>query len=131
MKDIYDGVIILDRNGEAVVRLPAWFESLNRDFRYQLTCVGGYAPVYVASEVSGNEFRIGGGRSGLRVSWQVTGIRHDRYADAHRIQVEEMKDAADQGKYLHPELYGRDRREGVAYRELPDAENVRQQQKQQ
>lgn len=121
MKNIYDGVILLDNHGEAVVRLPEWFEALNRDFRYQLTCVGGYAPVYVAAEVSGNEFKIAGGRSGLRVSWQVTGIRHDRYAEANRIQVEEVKAGADQGRYLHPELYGRDRREGLGYRELPAA----------
>ncbi|MEJ5345960.1 MAG: hypothetical protein WHS83_13705, partial [Chloroflexus sp.] len=25
--------------GEAWVELPAWFEALNRDFRYQLTCI--------------------------------------------------------------------------------------------
>jgi hypothetical protein len=31
-KNIYDGVIILDSNGEAVVALPEWFEALNRDF---------------------------------------------------------------------------------------------------
>jgi hypothetical protein len=42
----------------------------------------------VASEVSGNQFRVAGGRPGLKVSWQLTGIRHDSYANAHRIQVE-------------------------------------------
>jgi hypothetical protein len=88
MMNIYNGVVTVDANGEATVTLPAWFEALNMDFRYQLTCIGGYAPVYVASEVSGNEFRIAGGRSGLKVSWQVTGIRHDPYANAHRIPVE-------------------------------------------
>ena len=97
MKNIYDGVIVLDQNGEATVTLPDWFEALNEDFRYQLTCVGGYAPVYVASEVSGNQFRIGGGRAGLKVSWQVTGIRHDAYANAHRIQVEVEKPASERG----------------------------------
>jgi trimeric autotransporter adhesin len=88
MKNIYDGVVQLDEHGEATVTLPDWFEALNQDFRYQLTCIGGYAPIYVASEVSGNRFRIAGGRSGLKVSWQLTGIRHDAYANTHRIPVE-------------------------------------------
>ncbi len=91
MKNIYDGVAILDEKGEAAVALPDWFEALNQDFRYQLTCIGGHAPVYVASEVSGNQFRIAGGRPGLKVSWQVTGIRHDSYANSHRIPVEAEK----------------------------------------
>jgi len=91
MKNIYDGVATLDDRGEATVQLPEWFEALNEDFRYQLTCIGGYAPVYVASEVSGNQFRIAGGKSGLKISWQVTGIRHDAYANAHRIPVEALK----------------------------------------
>ncbi len=93
MKNIYDGVVTLDGKGEAVVMLPDWFEALNQDFRYQLTCVGGYAPVYIASEVAGNQFRIAGGRTGLKVSWQVTGIRHDAYANAHRIPLEQDKNA--------------------------------------
>jgi hypothetical protein len=97
MMNIYNGVATLDYNGEATVQLPDWFEALNRDFRYQLTCVGGYAPVYVASKVSGNEFRIAGGRAGLEISWQVTGIRHDAYANAHRIPVEEEKPAKERG----------------------------------
>ena len=39
MKNIYDGVAVLDENGKAEVDLPDWFEVL--DFRYQLTAVGG------------------------------------------------------------------------------------------
>jgi hypothetical protein len=95
MKNIYDGVAILDENGEATVPLPNWFEALNQDFRYQLTCIGGYAPVYVAGEVSGNQFRIAGGRPALKVSWTVTGIRHDSYANSHRIPVEQDKPASE------------------------------------
>jgi hypothetical protein len=97
MKNIYDGIAVLDENGQATVTLPDWFEALNQDFRYQLTCVGGYAPVYVASEVSGNQFRVAGGRAGLKVSWQLTGIRHDAYANAHRVQVEVDKPASERG----------------------------------
>ena len=91
MMNIYNGVVTLSRRGDAVVKFPDWFDALNRDFRYQLTCIGGFAPVYIASEVSGNQFKIGGGRPGMRVSWQVTGVRKDAFANEHRIPVEENK----------------------------------------
>jgi hypothetical protein len=106
MKNIYDGVAVLDEHGTASVALPDWFEALNRDFRYQLTCVGGYAPIYVAEEVNNNQFVIAGGTPGLKVSWQVTGIRQDPFATANRIPVEEDKPAGERGKYLYPAAYG-------------------------
>jgi hypothetical protein len=106
MMNIYNGNVILDANGEAWVQLPDWFEALNRDFRYQLTSIGGFAPVYIAEKIQGNRFKIAGGTPGLEVSWQVTGVRQDAYANAHRILVEEDKPTAEQGRYLHPELYG-------------------------
>lgn len=106
MKNIYDGVAILDNNGEAVVILPEWFEALNKDFRYQLTCIGGFAKVYIAEKVQDNQFKIDGGSSGLEVSWQVTGIRKDAYANENRIEVEVLKDSNETGKYLHPEVFG-------------------------
>jgi len=106
MMNIYNGNAVLDARGEAVIQLPDWFEALNRDFRYQLTCIGDFAPVYIASKISGGQFRIGGGQPGLEVSWQVTGIRQDAYANAHRIPVEEEKPAAERGHYLHPDVFG-------------------------
>jgi hypothetical protein len=107
MKNLYDGVVVLDSKGEAQVNLPAWFEPLNKDFRYQLTAIGGPGPgLYVAQEIAGNRFRIAGGPSGLKVSWQVTGTRHDAYADAHRIQVEVDKPAKLRGSYIFPEEQG-------------------------
>jgi trimeric autotransporter adhesin len=106
MKNIYDGVASLDGNGEAVITLPDYFGALNRDFRYQLTTIGGFAPVYIAEEIQNNQFKIAGGKPGLKVSWQVTGTRQDAFANAHRIQAEVEKAPADRGHYLHPELFG-------------------------
>jgi hypothetical protein len=106
MKNIYDGVATLNTNGEATIEMPDWFGVLNRDFRYQLTCIGGFAPVYIAEELANNQFKIGGGRAGMRISWQITGIRQDAWANAHRIPVEQEKEAKLKGFYLHPELYG-------------------------
>jgi len=101
MMNIYNGNVILDERGEAVVLLPEWFEALNQEFRYQLTCLHGFAPVYIDEEISGNRFKIAGGKPGIKVSWQVTGIRHDAYASAHRIPVEEAKPAEERGTLLY------------------------------
>jgi hypothetical protein len=107
MMNIYNGNVVLDHNGEAVVTLPPYFESLNMDFRYQLTSVGKFSPVYVAEEISNNHFVIAGGRPYGKVSWQVTGIRHDPFANANRIPVEVEKEKAAKGFYLHPAAYGK------------------------
>ena len=106
LKSVYDGTVVLGADGTALVTLPSWLESFCGDFRYQLTCVGGFAPVYVSSEVAGNQFSIAGGSSGLKVCWQVTGIRKDKYALAHPLEVEKEKLASEKGKFLHPELFG-------------------------
>lgn len=120
MKNIYDGVATLDARGEAVVSLPAWFEALNRDVRYQLTCIGGFQPVYIAQKVRNNQFKIAGGTPGLDVSWQLTGIRQDAYAKAHPILVEEDKPAVERGHYLHPQLYGQPEEKGITWARKPE-----------
>ncbi|MBM4293799.1 MAG: hypothetical protein FJ126_02705 [Deltaproteobacteria bacterium] len=120
MKNIYDGVAKLDESGEAWIDLPEYFEALNRDFRYQLTCIGGFAPVYIAEKIAGNRFKIAGGTPGMEVSWQVTGIRQDAYANAHRLPVEEAKDAREAGYYLHPKLFGQPEEKQVEWGKHPD-----------
>jgi len=96
MKNIYDGVVTLDSAGEAVVELPAWFAPLNQDFRYQLTPIGAPGPnLYIAERIRGSRFKVAGGQPGMQVSWQVTGIRHDVYAEAHRSPVEQDKAEAE------------------------------------
>jgi len=106
MMNIYNGNAVLDRRGRAIVTMPAYFQALNREFRYQLTAVGAPAPnLHIAREIQGNCFQIAGGKPGTKVSWQVTGIRHDPYAEAHRVRVEEEKPLAERGTYLHPDVY--------------------------
>jgi len=102
MMNIYNGVVVLDSKGEASVNLPEYFQALNSDFRYQLTAIGAPGPnLYVAEEISGNHFKVAGGKPRAKVSWQVTGVRQDAYAKAHRIKVEEDKPAQERGHYLH------------------------------
>jgi hypothetical protein len=107
MMNIYNGNVTLNDKGEAVVQMPGYFQALNQDFRYQLTAIGAPGPnLYIAEEIANNRFKIAGGQPGSKVSWQVTGIRHDPYAVQNRIPNEIDKPADQQGMYLHPELYG-------------------------
>jgi hypothetical protein len=115
MMNVYNGNITTNKSGLAVVVLPDYFEALNRDFRYQLTVIGQFAQAIVAKEIGNSSFTIKTSKPGVKVSWQVTGIRHDAYADAHRIQVEEEKPPQEQGHYLHPELFGAPPEQAVGY----------------
>jgi len=58
MMNIYNGNIVTDAGGSAIVTMPDWFEALNRDFRYQLTVIGQQAQAWVASEVANRAFTI-------------------------------------------------------------------------
>lgn len=104
MMNVYNGNIVTDKRGLAVITLPAYFEALNRDFRYQLTVVGQFAQAIVLKKIEGNRFEIKTNKPRVEVSWQVTGIRQDPFANANRIQVEVDK-GQERGTYLHPQLF--------------------------
>ncbi|USO00157.1 MAG: hypothetical protein H6810_05705 [Phycisphaeraceae bacterium] len=122
MKNVYDGVVTLDSDGKAAVTMPDYFGALNTEFRYQLTCIGGYAPVYVETEIEGGVFAIAGGKPGLKVSWQVTGVRQDPWALANPVKVEEEKSDVDKGLYLHPAAYGLPPERGIGHVDRPKAD---------
>jgi len=113
MMNVYNGNTVLDGAGEAIVTLPDYFDALNTDYRYQLTCIGGFAPVYVAEKISNGQFRIAGGSAGLEISWQVTGVRQDAYAKANMTDVVIDKSPRELGKYLTPEAYGLSLEHGI------------------
>jgi hypothetical protein len=131
MMNIYTGSVTLDSGGAATVQLPDWFEALNTDFRYQLTCIGAFAPVYVAQKVQKNSFRIAGGQPGMEISWQITGVRHDAFAAAHPLVAEVDKPGNERGYYIHPELYGQADDKQIEWGRQPELmkhrEEVRQQ----
>ncbi|MBI4810066.1 MAG: hypothetical protein HY800_01195 [Ignavibacteriales bacterium] len=115
--NIYNGNVVTDVNGEATVTLPNYFEALNRDFRYQLTVIGQLAQAIVSEEIQNNRFTIKTDKPNVKVSWQVTGIRHDPFAESHRIQVEVEKTGKERGKYLYPKEYGVSETLGIDYEE--------------
>ena len=118
MKNIYDGVATTDAAGYATVTLPDWFQALNQDFRYQLTVIDtedstDFTLAKVVREIDRNTFTIRASRPHAKVSWQVTGTRHDAYANAHRVPVEQLKPADEQGTLLYPAEQGRPRELGI------------------
>ena len=112
MLNVYNGNVVTDAGGQAWVELPHYFETLNRDFRYQLTVIENhgtdtFAHAKVSRKIENNRFQIMTSAPDVEVSWQVTGIRRDPWAEAHRIVPEEEKTAEhERGKFLNPELYG-------------------------
>jgi hypothetical protein len=118
MMNVYNGNVTTDKFGRATVELPEYFESLNRDFRYELTVMGQFAQAIVATKVGAtkighNRFVIRTNKPSVEVSWQVTGIRKDAYANANRIPVEEAKPEGERGYYLHPEAFGEPSSKGI------------------
>lgn len=118
MLNIYNGVTQFDANGFAKVELPEYFEALNKDFTYQLTAIGGAMPdLYVAEEVDQNNFTIGGGVPGKKVSWQVTGVRKDNFANDNRVVTEVEKESYNKGRYMHPSAFGLPDSQGIYMRD--------------
>ncbi|MFD4867416.1 hypothetical protein [Streptomyces sp. NPDC058412] len=103
MTTFYNGTIVTDDQGEATVELPGYFEKLNGDrrqdgeFRYQLTPVGCLAVAIVVDEIEDNRFTIRTDKPNVKVSWQVTGIRQDAWANANRMAAELDKPEGERG----------------------------------
>jgi hypothetical protein len=118
VQNVYNGVVTLDANGEAIVLLPAYFSAINTGpYRYQLTPIGAPMPnLYIAEEIQGNRFKIAGGVPGKKVSWEVTAVRNDPYLRDHPVRAEVDKPADERGTYLYPEGYGQPKEKGLRYK---------------
>ncbi len=118
--NVYSGNITTDENGDAMVQLPAWFEAVNTDFRYQLTVIGSFNQAMVAGKIKNNAFAIKTNGPGVEVSWQVTGVRNDAVMKAHPFKAEEEKAESDRGYYLTPNAYGLPEEKGIEYLRNPE-----------
>jgi len=119
MMNIYNGNIICDSNGIAIVELPEYFDALNKDVKYNLTCIGAFSPVFLKEKVKNNRFIIAGGMPGQEISWQVSGVRQDAYANKFRSKVEEWKKEEDRGYYISPESYNLDESKDIHRNMIP------------
>jgi hypothetical protein len=123
----YRGTALLNANGEAVIQLPAYFQSINQNISYHLTPVGAPTVLYVATEMNASgEFKIAGGNPGQKICWNVVADRNDAFVQQNpqSITVEPVKRAADQGHYLQPELYGQPKEKGTFERYKVEPEKV-------
>ncbi len=115
MMNIYNGNITTDAQGYATVTMPNYFNALNTDFRYQLTVMGTFAQAIIKEKINGNSFVIQTNQPNIEVSWQVTGVRQDKFANANRVQVEVEKPADEKGLYLHSEAWGQSKDKDMNY----------------
>src|SRR6185503_8766934 len=120
MMNIYNGYVTTDASGDAIVELPRYFDKLNKDFRYQLTVIGTFAQAIVADEIRDNRFAIKTSAANVKVSWQVTGVRQDAYANKNRIKVEEEKSRQERGFYLHPAAFDQPDERGIEWARHPE-----------
>ena len=113
--NFYSGNITTDANGKAIVKLPDYFEAINKDFRYQLTVIGTFAQAIISKEVSNNAFEIATSQPNVKVSWEVKGVRNDAHMRKYPFTAEQEKSASQKGKYLDPAAYNLPQSKSVSY----------------
>jgi hypothetical protein len=94
MMNVYNGNIFTDNDGFATVTLPNYFEALN-------ILSKEFAQAIIYEKVANNKFIIKTNMPNIEVSWQITGIRNDKYAQHNRIVAEVEKSTKQKGKYLN------------------------------
>jgi hypothetical protein len=117
--NVYSGNVTTDDEGVAVVQLPDWFEAVNTDFRYQLTCIGRFAQAIVERQIEANRFTIRTNLADVEVSWLVTARRNDAWVQAHPFAAEQEKTEAERGYYLTPDAFGQGEAAGIEWATHP------------
>lgn len=120
-QNFYNGNVTTDSHGEAWVELPAYFEEINRDFRYTLTVVDDtdsevFVMAKVAKKIRDNRFKIRTNAPNVQVSWRVDALRNDPWVRKYGAETERDKQGIEKGTYQHPELYGQPAEKGLDYR---------------
>jgi len=120
MMNIYNGNITTNSNGVAIVKMPKYFKALNKEFRYQLTVIGSFSQAIISKEMNNNSFEIKTNNPNIKVSWMVTGVRQDVWANENRV-IPEVKKTWEKGHYIHPRLYGKSESKNITKAKRPTA----------
>jgi hypothetical protein len=120
MLNVYNGNITTDVSGIATIQLPAYFSALNKDFKYQISAIKSFSGVMVYEEIKGNSFIVKSELPNTTISWQVTGVRQDPYANKNRVIPEVEKEEFAKGKYLYPKAYNMPKEKGIFAKQNKD-----------
>ena len=63
------------------------------------------------------------------MSWQVTGVRKDKFANTHRIIPVVKKNHEEKGKYLHPAEWSQPENKGIDFLRKPQLISVKNEDK--
>lgn len=94
---IYSGNVATDADGYARVMLPDYVAVAGTDFRYQLTTIGSFAQAIIGEEMRENSFVVRTSEPGVKVSWQVTAVRTDAFAQDHQFETVRPKRESEKG----------------------------------
>ena len=82
-------------NGKCKVKMPDWFIPLNgkneKEYTYQLTSLNKKNNLWVEQKMNKKGEVIFAGSKDGEFSYIITAVRHDEYANKHRIKVESKK----------------------------------------
>jgi len=113
--NIYSGNITTNSNGEAIVKLPDYYEAINKNPRYQLTCVNQFANAIVSQKIANNQFIVKTDKPNVEVSWVIYGERNDKFHQKFHNPVEAVKEPENKGKYVHPAAFDKPASLGIGY----------------
>ena len=116
----------LDTDGRAVIMLPDYFESINKNASYQLTAIGSPMPnLYIDKEISNQRFSIAGGVAAMKVSWVVTAERNDPYLQQNPQKRMNVIDKGERrGKYFNPKAHNQPEEKSMIYKNLTEKRKV-------
>lgn len=115
--NLYRGTSTFNADGKVIVKLPNYYDAVNRNPSYQLTPIGAAMPnLFIEKEISNSEFVIAGGVQGKKVSWIVTAERNDPYLQQNpNNRAVEVSKGDRKGKYLNPKLYNQSEDKAMYY----------------
>lgn len=120
--NVFKGSVRTDEKGYAVVRLPDYYESANRDGAVTLTVVDdGDSEDFVMAKVirggiQNGQFTIRTSVGNTKVFWRVEAVRDDPYIQLVQPKAEYEKPASWRGRYLNPQAFGAKPEQGIHFR---------------